>query len=463
MRKLVVITALLIAGLCAPRGAQAKSVEEVRIAADAADMVITVLSDVPLRTPTIRTYAGLVRVRFYDVMQPQSVRVAGDGGALRAAELGRGSDQTAALTLVLGDQTKLAPADVRVEIAGTTTTLRLARGLLPPIREGAIATQPARPEPPPAQPIATIQPTAPAAAQPASAAQPAAAEPKAAAPVAEPTSEPTPTPAPAPTPTLGKPKPTSKPDGKLTGSPESSSTIPLLIGISALLALAYGGLQLFMRRQGTKLDVPSIDVVAQKRLGPRHQLVIVRAFDRDYLLSIQGNQTTVVARSSRKRLSEAEALLTPAVARKRTEPLSSRDFEEDDEVTFGGELFKQALEQRERAREASAAYRVDRAPKEPAREPRETARQRTELDRLQVDGNAVSEDGRILGNDPKVGRTSRMPGESERRLTLEERLAAEEARSEALEESEDAEAMRTPDGMSESVSGLLRLRKQAGR
>jgi flagellar biogenesis protein FliO len=468
MKRLVVVATLFVSVLLAPHAVYAKAIEDLQIAADPADLVVTVLSDVPLRTPTIRTYAGLVRVRFYDVLQPASMRVDGDGGALRAAELGRGSDQTAALTLVLGDQTKIEPADVRVEIAGSTITMRLARGLLPAIREGALAARPARLAPTPALPIAAATPAKePPVTTAVSAPTPSKAIPEVARTTAQPTATPTqaaPQPAaePAPIPQkpmFGKPKPAAKKDtdSKLTGG--TISTLPLLLGYTALLGLAYLGLQLFLRKKGTIAGTASIDIIAHKRLGPRHQLVIVRAFDRDYLLSIQGGQTTVVARSSRKKVDTADAV---AAASSRPVRHIERDFEEDDEVTFGGELFKQALAQRERAREKSAAYRIDQA----LRETREE-KPRNELDRIQVD-SGYSEDGRIVGNDGRVGRVGhvgrvgRIPVPEPRAATLEERLAAAEA-SEARGDTDDEMSPVVPEGMSESVTGLLRLRKQAGR
>lgn len=463
MNRIAVVVALFLSALLAPCAVQAKSIEELQIAADPSDLVVTVRSDVALRTPTIRTYAGMVRVRFYDVMLPESMHLDGDGGALRAAELGRGSDQSAALTLVLGDQTKLAPADVRVEIAGASTTLRLARGLLPAIREELLPAQPARPQPARAQPIAAATSQGQGAA-PTTTSHPVAAPaskpvaPTSAQPAVTPTTAEAPPsavePAPAPAkPMFGKPKPAEKSaaDRQITGG--TSSSLPLLLGLTALLGLAYLGLQLFLRKKAAIADIPSIDVIAQKRLGPRHQLVIVRAFDRDYLLSIQGGQTTVVARSSRKKVELADVAAPAAARAQRSEP---RDFEDDDEVTFGGELFKQALEQRERAREKSAAYRVDHA----LRESREE-KPRNELDRMQVD-RGYSEDGRIVGND---GRVMREPGKlspAPKTPTLEERLAAAEAAAEAAGVDDDL-PRNVPEGMSESVSGLLRLRKQAGR
>jgi hypothetical protein len=52
---------------------------------------------------------------------------------------------------------------------------------------------------------------------------------------------------------------------------------------------------LMTKKKGTEKARAPIDIVAQKRIGPRHQLVIVRAFGREHLLSIQGGNTTLIA------------------------------------------------------------------------------------------------------------------------------------------------------------------------
>lgn len=352
MKRGLSIVALLL-GTLVPELALAKEVADVRFAADAADVVLTVKADEALRAPSVRTYAGSVRVRFYDADQSKLVTVEGDGSAVRSVELGRGSDKTAAVTVKLGDRTKLSVSDVRVEVDGDTTTLRIARGLLPAVREEALPAPAPKalpaPEPAPKQLPASTPATTP---------EPAPAT------VTVTTEELTSGDAASAATALGARKAaTSKvasPGLKLnTGE---SSPMPMLLAISALLALSYGGLTLLIKKKrkvpGT--DIPAIDVISQRRIGPRHQLVIVRAFDRDYLLSIQGGQTTVVARSSRKKLEAAEALLSP-LPKRHLDSAQSRPFERDDEPTFGGELFKQALEKRERAREQTASYRIEQA------------------------------------------------------------------------------------------------------
>jgi flagellar biogenesis protein FliO len=396
---------LLLLGTLLPQLAQAKEIEDVTFGADAADVIVTVLSDQGLNAPSVRTYAGLVRVRFYDADDVAALRFDGDGGAVRVVELGRGSDKSAALNIALGDKTKLALSDVRIERLDTKTVIRIARGLLPAM--GKVVARAGKP----------AEKAAPAQAQPAAQAPPIVVPPPAV--VAKPAVTPAESqPAksePAKKPLFAAEKKEGKGEGLKLAS-EKSSTMPMLIALTALLAVAYGALKLFLKKQSVTDAIPAIDVVAQKRLGPRHQLVVVRAFDRDYLLSIQGGQTTVIARSTRKNnLEAAEELLSPVSRRPKAVTNSgiaaARDFE-DDEPTFGGELFKQALDQRERAREQTAGFRLEAA----------RAQARAEL---------------------------------ARRDSSQDEEAASDREANVKEPADDS--------ISESVSGLLRLRRKAGR
>jgi flagellar biogenesis protein FliO len=459
----------LMSSLC-PTLVSARAVEDVTLSADPADIVLTVSSDEALRAPTVRTYPGSVRIRFYDAHETPVLRLVGDGGAVRSVDVGNGSDNSAALVLMLGDRTRLAPTDVRVERDAGKVVFKIARGLLPALREGSpmpVSAKPlAAPRPAgPAQVIATAAAPQPVAAPaPAPVVQPAPVAP--AAPAGPVAAKPAPVIAKPVATTLGAKQPSAAPAKKSElklAQGGDSSAIPVLLAISALLALAYGVIRLLMRNKTVGDDIPVIDVVAQKRLGPRHQLVIVRAFDRDYLLSIQGGQTTVVARSSRKRVGAAEELLAPATKKRSTQPVN-RDFEEDDEVTFGGELFKTALDQRERARDQTAGFRLEAA----------RAEARAELSRLDAardelvanrDAPRSSAVERELGLEAKLNENldRELGFDRELGLGLDRELglgagALGIERDEARSNSESV-----PSGMSESVSGLLRLRKASGR
>ncbi len=483
MRRVLAGLVLVLSSLM-PALALAKGIEEVSFSADGNDVVITVRSDEALQAPTIRTMAGSVRVRFYDAKNAPTMHVAGDGGAVRAVDLTRGSDQSAAMMIVFSDHTHIAPADVRVERAADKTVLKIARGLLPALNDDALTSAAAKAHAvasasaatPAAAPAAT-----PAAKPPVSAAAPAPVAKAAsviAAPVAAPVSKlavvspgasasnvaQATTPASAddsapaaaaskPALTLGTKKSSPGRERELKMASGSSSALPMLLAISALLAISYGGLRLFMRKKTLTGEIPAIDVVAQRRLGPRHQLVIVRAFDRDYLLSIQGGQTTVVARSSRRKVEDVEArelarersgdeslaLFRGGVAHAAAMPKSAFE-EEDDEVTFGGELFKQALEQRERAREQTASFRLEAA----RAEVRTGARERNDVEARA----GARERNDVEAREPARGLSPAKGEHASANTPAPPPLPASEPSTGA---------------MSDSVSGLLRLRREAGR
>ncbi len=465
--KRVATLALLACSLLTPSLVSAKAIEDVLLGSDAQDITITILADSPLNPPTVRTYAGSLRIRLYDTKDTPLLKITGDGGAVKSVDVANGSDQTAAVVVNFTDRTRLNPADVRIEREGAKVTLRVARGLLPAVHENApapiarpVSLPVAKPAPvakpvEAAKPVEVAKPTE--VAKPAEVAKP---EPepklelaKPAPPVEAPVAQKKPASA------LGQPSP--KPDVAAAkepklGQPTESNTMTIMIAVSALLALCYGILRLVMNKQ-PGMDIPAIDVIAQKRLGPRHQLVIVRAFDRDYLLSIQGGQTTVVARSSRGKSSgereptgmmqlpferapvggldlappsgslraPAKIPSVPAVPKPVASAVKRAEPFEDDEVTFGGELFKAALEQRERQRDQTQANLRLEAARNEARA--ELARLESERDEYAaaikppLPGNGVDED-------------------------------------EILEAPKAADAM-----MSDAVSGLLRLRKASGR
>ena len=92
-------------------------------------------------------------------------------------------------------------------------------------------------------------------------------------------------------------------DDARTGAPSLALTgyegpsLPYgLIGLLSLLLLAAHLLVRHLGKQRkTRLRAPEIDVVTTRRLGPRHQLMVVRALGEEHLISVHGNQTTLLA------------------------------------------------------------------------------------------------------------------------------------------------------------------------
>jgi flagellar biogenesis protein FliO len=319
---------------------EAQGIEGLTMTSDPEDIVFTVRADEALHTPSVQTYEGSVRLRFREMDTPQAIQVRGDGAAIKLADVRGGSHDSSVLRLDLGDATKLAMEDVRVEKRGRSVVVRIARDLLPPMAEprthdGKAAAPVVAAAAPVAAPLAPVAKPAPAPAKaPAEAEAPAAPAAKPAAPFA-------------------KAKAKEVPLAKAMANNASSSPMPMLLAVSAILAVAYAALRLVMKKQksaqGPRAAAP-IDIVAQKRIGPRHQLVIVRAFGREHLLSIQGGTTTPIATSDElfeesAPLMERTGLLAGAPA---AEPAHEqpRVEKKEEEAVFGGELLRAALAQR---------------------------------------------------------------------------------------------------------------------
>lgn len=84
--------------------------------------------------------------------------------------------------------------------------------------------------------------------------------------------------------------------GGILDGHEQSNGSP--VGVLLLITALLGGLLLVVRlvvsrRKGITV-APDIDVVSTKRIGPRHQLIVVRALGEEHLLSVNGAQTQLI-------------------------------------------------------------------------------------------------------------------------------------------------------------------------
>lgn len=331
--------------------AEAQSIEAVTMTSDPNDVVFTLRADKPLSTPSVRAYEGAVRVRFPDASAPNSMTNPGDGAAIKLIDVRSGSRGSAVMRLDLGDSTKLASEDVRIENRKTSVVVRIARDLLPPLREPKVA-EPKKAELPVAVPAKAI--TTPAVAAPTAVESPAAA----------PTAAEKPAVQASPLALANKPAPASKQQPLAAAMASDSSPMPMLLAISAILGLAYVAMRVVMKKQAaTPRSAAPIEIVAQKRIGPRHQLLIVRAFGREHLLSVQGGTTTPIATSDEledtfqdklalaSRIEPASDLMKDvAITQRAVEPTR----ETKPELTAGGDMIRAALAQRLSAATKSA-------------------------------------------------------------------------------------------------------------
>ncbi|MGF1465951.1 MAG: flagellar biosynthetic protein FliO [Sandaracinaceae bacterium] len=295
--------ALALAGaLCAlvPSTAEAATVTDAEVELTDEAFILRLTADGDLGEPRVGLSPGFLRV-WLPAMAPAYLDRDGDGGTIRFVRVRPGYANTAVTIVRLAVGRRLPDGAVTLRREGPVMTVTVPRRALP----GAPAP---RPPAAGAEPAAVVAAAAPvggrddgvpegerlvadgtAASLPADGAPPTdAAEAAGAA---------------APAPGLASPLDAATPALALTRSEEGSS-LGIRDGMSGtallvLLTLALGGAYLLIRvvqrRVTGGAPQPRIEVVAAKRLGTRHQLVVVRALGEDHLLSVQSGRTEKIA------------------------------------------------------------------------------------------------------------------------------------------------------------------------
>jgi len=313
MRALLAVSMVLVLSLCGSI-ARADSITRLAFALESDDVVLRVDSDAALGSPRMHLDAGAVRLWFPGVAQGHFIERRGDGRALRRVTARPGAADTALVMLELGDARRLAPEDVRVALDGTHAIVRIARAVLP--AAAPVATRAAA-----ATATATATATAPATA-PATAIAPAPAPATAtAAATATATAAATAT-ATAPALTAATTRAATRAEtlrppaamGGFAGAiPDSKSAGMRTV---ALLVVLLGGLALFgrwLKQKRASRPAAAIRVIASHRLGAKHQLVVVRAFDQEILLSVNGGETRRIASRRAGEDSEMVPMNEPSV------------------------------------------------------------------------------------------------------------------------------------------------------
>lgn len=270
------------------------------------DVRIEVLGVSPLQAPRIRTTRGQIRAWFPNIDNNPRVSTPGDGTVIDALQLRPGVEDTAVLTVELGSRVRLASDAIRYEATARGGVLHVARSALPAVRIMASVTpvaQVAEAESAAESAEAEAAPEAEAALEAADADANADTNANADADadaegVAEPVDEDA-----AGTPLFAD---RGRSDDASTGGTEGRSMGALLL-ISLLLGALYMLIKTVQKKRKIVLD-DDIAVVASKRLGPRYQLMVVRALGQDHLLSIHRGQTQLLSSMSSPTAEEAAAL-----------------------------------------------------------------------------------------------------------------------------------------------------------
>ncbi|MCC6875045.1 MAG: flagellar biosynthetic protein FliO [Sandaracinaceae bacterium] len=314
-------------------------------------------SDRPIGEPRVRTEPGFVRVWLPEA-DPITADLEGDGTAVRLVRLRPGASDTAIAILRIGDLRDVGRSVVEVQRRGNLVTIRIGRGALPVVAPPPVAQAPA-PEPTAAASPSAPAPSTSAEARPTDARSAGAQAADARAAGARPSDN-----APRSEATDARPEAPTQPlavtrrstSQALVAAPRSGSTTLYLVIIAALLGGAYFVVRSLRKRETRNDPHRNIDIVASRRLGARHQILVVRAMGQDYLLSVNAGRTEKLAATASpvlettdndkqdggRKQSLLEVLRTPESEEGKGENLLHRAIEE--RPRFGAELMRAAQE-----------------------------------------------------------------------------------------------------------------------
>jgi flagellar biogenesis protein FliO len=274
----LVTPAVLAASLLASASvASANAVVGATYEIDETEARIVLVGRAPLGVPTWRIDRGRVRVWIPGIDDNTRLDPVVDGWAVRSVRVRPGIEDTAVVHISLRDVRRIPPEALRVELDGDAVTIRIAREALPRVPDPH-EQLPGAPDPTP-----TTEQSA------------------SSAPVEE-------APETAPTGETGTSEPDADtrealpfripPEAELPLQRDTGPSVPLLLLVSGLLAGVYLVVRLLRKKKLATAARDRIEVVSSRRLGPRHQIVVVRALGEDHLLSIHGTQTTRIASSA---------------------------------------------------------------------------------------------------------------------------------------------------------------------
>jgi flagellar biogenesis protein FliO len=239
-------------------------------------------SDAPMGEPWLRIEGRTIKIWFPHVQEVARFdHERGGAEPIHALALRSGASETALLKVELGQSHAIAREDIAITRDGLHAAVKLRVPTAQPV-----ATQPAAAAPAPAVVVPVVQAAAPAPAPPA----PAPVQPKATETVASAATN-------APTTGLGMAAAANADDEEELGAQDEDSEranpIWLLGAASVLLAFVYFGLQHVQRTRS--VHSPAIEIVGSRKLGPRQELMIVRALGADHLLLCTNGRAERVA------------------------------------------------------------------------------------------------------------------------------------------------------------------------
>ena len=246
-------------------------------------------SDAPMGEPWMRIEGKMLKIWFPHIDQVSRFDHERDSAEpIKALALRSGGSDTGMLRVELGSQRHVNREDISIVRNGQQATVRV-RMPVPGKPAAAAYVEPQAARAPQALPAQVPAPVAP---------QPVAAAPQALAAAAPAAQEPV---AKEPSP-LGAAGTKADDDADALGALRDDSerrTSPIVwLGFATLvLGGAWAGLQLLQKRKKPQRELPSIEVVGTRRLGPKQELMIVRALGSDHLLLCTNGHAERVASS----------------------------------------------------------------------------------------------------------------------------------------------------------------------
>lgn len=295
MKKLLAASCLL--ALSSPLHAAANRVHDVSFQIQAQDAVIAVAADGAFERPRVRSERGRLRVWFPGMTDRGRLTIEGDGAAIGQIALRPSGSKTALLEIELHSDKALPKKAIRAQAEGDRFYLRIARSALPELSLDGDGED---------IPVGSADAETPTALGDGTAA-----EPSPATDLAEDLGlQRTEHPATA----LGAAQPLSEiatARGPMHGGEGQSSTT---LWVMVALAGALGGGYLYVRKAKPKLGDDAnaeIELLGSRRIGPRQQLLLIRALGENHLIFLNGDKA------------EHLAAVRPAGERAVTEPLAA--------------------------------------------------------------------------------------------------------------------------------------------
>lgn len=307
-------------------------------------------SHAPMRFPRVRTDEGFIRLWFPGMPGWTNVDMAGDGQALRFARIRPGADDTGAVIVRIGDMRRIPESAVSVDVNGTHATISISRAVLPAVAAPA-APAAATPTESPSAPVEAPVAEAAVAAAPIAPVAEVPAAPVAEAPVAEaPAAE---VPAAPPAPLTGRPHEAAS--TALGTSPAANrSTTTTLLGVSLILLGVFAFVRMNKSKSGENNSRARIRVIASQRLGPKQQLVVVRALGQDHFLSVDATRTerllSLPVDAKDEVFTEADLPKSEALGFLRVLRGGKTASQEESQADFGKELLRLAASRTEKER-----------------------------------------------------------------------------------------------------------------